>query len=195
LALNALLLGPQGSGKGTQASRISAEYGIPHVSTGDMLRASIAAGDALGERVKEIVERGDLVPDDLMVDLIRGRLSAPDAAEGFVLDGFPRTMAQAEALDEMLREIGHDLGVVFELQVPEDVAVDRLLARAADERRTDDTPEAIRRRLELYREQTLPLVEHYRTKGILVGIHGDRAVNEVFNEIQQVLDRLEDAAA
>lgn len=195
MALNVLLLGPQGSGKGTQAKRIAAEYGLPHVSSGDMLRAAISSGDDLGRRVKETVERGELVSDELMIELIRERLSRPDAADGFVLDGFPRTMAQARALDMMLREIGHDLDVVFELQVPEEVAFERLLARALQEGRTDDTPDVIRRRLALYREQTLPLVEHYRAKGILVGIHGDRSVNEVFSEIQQVLDRLEDAAA
>jgi adenylate kinase len=195
LALNVLLLGPQGSGKGTQAKRISAEYGIPHVASGDILRAAIAAHGELGSRVEEIVERGDLVPDELMVEIIRERLSRDDTAAGFVLDGFPRTMRQAEALDAMLRGIRHELDVVFELQVSEEVSFERLLRRAREEGRTDDTPEVIRRRLELYRQQTAPLVEHYRAKGILVGIHAERSVNEVFAEIQQVLDRLEDAAA
>jgi adenylate kinase len=195
LALNVLLLGPQGSGKGTQAKRIAAEYGVPHIATGDILRTAIAEDGELGRRVKEIVERGDLVPDELMVEIIRDRLTRDDTASGFVLDGFPRTMRQSEALDAMLREIGRSLDVAFDLQVPEDVSFERLLRRAHEEGRTDDTPDVIRRRLELYRQETAPLAEYYRTKGILVGVHGDRSVNEVFTEIQQVLDRLEDAAA
>jgi adenylate kinase len=188
--LNVLLLGPQGSGKGTQAKRISAEYGIPHVSTGDMLRDGIAAGTALGNRVKPILERGDLVPDDMMVELIRERLSREDAANGFVLDGFPRTIAQAEALDAMLREMGRELTIVFELQLSDEACMDRLLRRAQVEGRTDDTPEAIRNRLDRYHQETEPVIEHYRARGTLVGIHADRSIPEVFSEIQQALDHL-----
>jgi adenylate kinase len=187
--VNILLLGPQGSGKGTQAKLIADEYGLAHVGTGDMLREAIAAGSDLGRRVRPIVESGQLVPDGLMIELIRERLARPDAAEGFVLDGFPRTMAQAEALDEMLREIGRELDIVFELQVSELVSIERLLKRAEDEGRTDDTPEAIRTRLELYRENTEPLVEYYRTRGILVGIPAERPIPEVFAEIQRVLEQ------
>jgi len=187
--VNILLLGPQGSGKGTQAKLIADEYGLAHVGTGDMLREAIAAGSDLGRRVRPIVESGQLVPDGLMIELIRERLARPDAAEGFVLDGFPRTMAQAEALDEMLREIGRELDIVFELQVSELVSIERLLKRAEDEGRTDDTPEAIRTRLELYRENTEPLVEYYRTRGILVGIPAERPISEVFAEIQRVLEQ------
>jgi adenylate kinase len=185
--VNILILGPQGAGKGTQARRIASEYDLAHIATGDMLRASIAAGDPLG--VKPILDQGLLVPDDVMVELIRDRLGEPDAEEGFILDGFPRTMAQAEALDAMLREIDRDLDVVFELQVPDEVSVGRLLRRAAVEGRADDTPEAIRTRLALYHSETAPLVEHYRTRGNLVGIHGDRPVDTVFAEIQEVLDQ------
>jgi adenylate kinase len=188
--LNILLLGPQGSGKGTQARRISAEYGIPHVATGDMLREAIAAGTELGRRVKPILARGDLVPDEDMILLIRERLSRDDTAEGFVLDGFPRTMAQAEALDAMLREIGRELTIVFELQLPEEVCIERLLRRARLEGRVDDTPEVVRRRLELYHRETEPLIEHYRATGKLVGIHADRPIPEVFAEIQEALDHL-----
>jgi len=190
MALNVLLLGPQGAGKGTQAKRISDEYGIPHIATGDMLRETIAAGTELGRRVAPILAAGELVPDDLMIELIRERLAQPDADEGFVLDGFPRTMTQADALDEMLREIGRSLTIVFELQLPEEVCVERLTKRAALEERVDDTPEAIRKRLELYHRQTEPLVEHYRAQGNLVGIHADRPVNEVFAEIQQGLEQV-----
>ncbi|HEX2427001.1 MAG TPA: nucleoside monophosphate kinase, partial [Gaiellaceae bacterium] len=121
---------------------------------------------------------------------IRERLSGVDARDGFVLDGFPRTMAQADALEETLREIGRDLDVVFEFQVPDEVGRERMLKRAAEEGRTDDTPEAIDERLRLYHEETKPLIEYYRTRGNLVGVHGDRPVNQVFSEIQQTLEQV-----
>jgi adenylate kinase len=183
------LLGPQGSGKGTQAKRIEAEYGIPHIATGDMLRAAIEVGTELGQRVKPILESGQLVPDELMIDLIRERLGQPDAEQGFILDGFPRTSPQADALDEMLDEIGRRLSIVFEFQLPDEIARERLVRRAELEGRPDDTPDVIDRRLELYHEVTEPLVEHYRLQGNLIGIHGDRQVNEVFAEIQQALEQ------
>ena len=185
-----LLLGPQGSGKGTQAKRISAEYGIPHIATGDMLRAAIAAGTPLGRQVGPILERGELVPDELMIELIRERIEADDTRDGFVLDGFPRTTAQADALDTTLREIGRELTIVFGLQVSDEVCVGRLTKRALEEGRADDTPEAIATRLELYHRETEPLVEHYRAQGILVGIHGDGTPNEVFAEIQAALEQV-----
>jgi adenylate kinase len=185
-----LLLGPQGSGKGTQARRISAEYGIPHIATGDMLRAAIAEGTPLGQEVKPILEGGELVPDELIIEVIRERLEEPDAAAGFVLDGFPRTMGQADALDSVLREIGRELTVVFALQVSDEICIERLLKRARDEQRTDDTPDAIRRRLELYHRETEPLIEHYRTLGILLTIHADGTPNEVFAEIQAALEQV-----
>jgi len=187
---NILLLGPQGAGKGTQGKLIASEHGIPHVATGDMLRAAMADGSELGCQVRPIYDSGGLVPDDLMIALIRERLGEEDAREGFVLDGFPRTMAQAGALEEMLREIGRDLDVVFEFQVPDEVGRERMLKRAAEEGRTDDTPEAIDERLRLYHEETKPLIEYYRSRGNLVGIHGDRPVNEVFSEIQQTLEQV-----
>jgi adenylate kinase len=185
-----LLLGPQGSGKGTQARRISAEYGIPHIATGDMLRAAIAEGTPLGQQVKPILEGGELVPDELIIEVIRERLEEPDAAAGFVLDGFPRTMGQADALDSVLREIGRELTVVFALQVSDEICIERLLKRARDEQRTDDTPDAIRRRLELYHRETEPLIEHYRTLGVLLTIHADGKPNEVFAEIQAALEQV-----
>ena len=188
--MNILLLGPQGSGKGTQAKRISGEYGLAHIATGDMLRAAIAAGTPLGRRVQPIVDAGELVPDDLMIELIRDRLGEEDAQEGFILDGFPRTMVQAEALDTMLKDIGRDLDVVFELQIPDHVCIQRLLKRAAQEGRVDDTPEAIATRLARYHEETEPLIEHYRATGNLVGIHADRPINDVFAEIQRTLEQV-----
>ena len=185
-----LLLGPQGAGKGTQGRLIAAEHDIPHVATGDMLRAAMDAGTELGRRVRPIYDAGHLVPDDLMIALIRERLGEENAREGFVLDGFPRTMPQAEALEEMLREIGRDLDVVFEFQLEDAVGVERMLRRAAEEGRADDTPEAIDERLRLYHLETEPLIEYYRARGNLVGIHADRPVQEVFGEIQQVLEQV-----
>jgi adenylate kinase len=184
-----LLLGPQGAGKGTQGRLIAQEHGIPHVATGDMLRSAMAAGSELGRRVQPIYDAGGLVPDDLMIALIRERLAQPDAQGGFVLDGFPRTMPQVEALEEMLREIGRDLDVVFEFQLEDAVGRERMVKRAAEEGRTDDTPEVIQRRLQLYHEETEPLIEYYRSRGNLVGVHADRPVDEVFAEIQQALEQ------
>jgi adenylate kinase len=188
--VNILLLGPQGSGKGTQAKRIAAEYRIPHIATGDMLRAAIAAETPLGRRVKPILDSGRLVPDETMIELIRERLEADDARTGFVLDGFPRTLVQAEALDAMLREVDRELRIVFELQISDEVCIARLRKRAEEEGRADDTPEAIAQRLELYHRETEPLVEHYRAQGIVVGIHADATVNEVFAEIQGALEQV-----
>jgi adenylate kinase len=182
-----LVFGPQGSGKGTQAKRIAAAYGIPHVATGEMLRAAIADGNELGRRVEPILDAGDLVPDELMVDLIRERLQDED---GFVLDGFPRTLPQAEALDAMLAEIGKPLDVVLLLKVSDDVASTRLLGRAAAEGRKDDTPEAIANRLRLYHEETEPIGERYRAEGLLVPINGERSVGEVAADIDAALAHL-----
>jgi len=184
-----LLLGPQGAGKGTQGKLLAAEYGIPHVATGDMLREAMASGSELGVKVKPIYDAGRLVPDNLMIELIRERLRADDARKGFVLDGFPRTMPQAEALEEMLREIGRELDVVFEFQLDDQVGRERMLKRAADEARVDDTPEAIEQRLRLYHDETEPLVEYYRTRGNLVGIHADRPIESVRAEIQRALEQ------
>jgi adenylate kinase len=184
-----LLLGPQGAGKGTQGRMISAEYGIPHVATGDMLREAMAEDSELGRRVKPIYDAGGLVPDDLMIELIRERLNADDAGKGFVLDGFPRTMPQAEALEEMLRAIGRELDVVFQFQLEDQVGRERMLRRAAEEGRTDDTADVIGRRLRLYHQETEPLVEFYRSRGNLVGIHADRPIDSVFAEIQQALEQ------
>ena len=193
--MNLLVLGPQGSGKGTQAKRISAAHGIPHVSTGDMFREAIAAGTELGRRVEPILASGDLVPDDLTVALIRERLSEQDARDGFVLDGFPRNLAQAEALDGMLAEIGRGLDAVLFFDLSDELAVERIRGRALDEGRDDDTPEAIGRRLAIYHEQTEPVVERYRATGKLVPLHAARSIEEVSTEIETALDLLEDGEA
>jgi adenylate kinase len=185
--VNLLVLGPQGAGKGTQAKRIAAAYGIPHISTGDMFRAAIAAGTPLGQKVKPILDSGELVTDDLTVALIRERLAEPDAAEGFALDGFPRNLAQAEVLDEMLGEIGRGLDAILFFDVPDDVAMQRLVTRAREEGRADDTPEVIARRLQIYHSETEPVVEHYRATGKLVPLHAGRTVEEVWREIEDAL--------
>ena len=182
-----LLLGPQGSGKGTQAARIAAEYGLDKIETGQMLRDAIAASSELGRRVESLVHEGRLVPDDLMTELIEERLEGVD---GFVLDGFPRTLGQARALDALLADLGKELDAVFFFDLPDEIARGRLLARASDEGRADDTPEAIAQRLAEYHEKTEPVVEHYRALGKLVPVHADRSVNEVFAEIQQALDQV-----
>jgi adenylate kinase len=188
--LNILLLGPQGAGKGTQGKLISAEYGVPHVATGDMLRSAIAAGTNLGREAEPLLSAGRLVPDEIMIGLIRERLQQEDARSGFVLDGYPRTTAQAEALDALLEELEAPVSVVFEFQLPEEICFERLRRRAEEEGRADDTPEAIRTRLRLYREQTEPLVEYYRARGNLVGIRADRPVEDVFGEIQRTLEQV-----
>lgn len=191
--MNILVLGPQGSGKGTQAKRIKAMYGIPHIATGDMLREMRELDTPVARELRAVLDRGDLVDDELMIELIRDRLSRGDTVGGFVLDGFPRTMTQAEALDELLRELGRELDIVFDLQVPKrEMLLERLLRRAAEEGRTDDTPEVIGRRLELYESETAPLVDYYRThQANVVGIHADRSVDEVFHEVERSLESVE----
>ena len=193
--MNLLVLGPQGSGKGTQAKRLAADHSIPHVSTGDMFRAAIAEGTELGRRVGPILASGELVPDELTIALIRERLSAPDAAAGFVLDGFPRNLAQAEALDAMLAEIDRTLDAVLFFDLSDDVATERMRRRALEEDREDDAPEVIARRLAIYHEQTEPVVERYRATGKLVPLHAERTIGEVAAEIGEALDLLGEGAA
>ncbi len=190
MSLNVLMLGLQGAGKGTQGKRIAAEYGVAYIGTGDMLRAAMAQGTELGRRVQPIYDAGELVPDEFMIGLIQDRISEDDAQDGFLLDGFPRTIPQADALDAMLAGIDRSLSIVFELQIPDELAVERLLRRAREEGRADDTPQAIARRIEHYHSETEPLVSHYRARGALVGIHAARTINEVFAEIQEALEQL-----
>jgi adenylate kinase len=190
--VNVLLLGPQGSGKGTQAKLISKTYGIPQVATGDMARELKELDTPLGHEVKEIYDRGELLSDELIVRMIRDRLSRGDTIPGFILDGFPRNLAQAEALDALLEEVGRRLDVVFEFQIGDrEVVMERIAKRAVEEGRTDDTPDAIRKRLEIYDRETAPLVEHYRTKHAnVVGIHADQPVDDVFAEVREALEQV-----
>lgn len=192
--MNLLVLGPQGSGKGTQAKQIAGARGIPHVSTGDMFRAAIADGTPLGLEVKAVLDSGALVSDDLTIALVEERLGRPDAAGGFVLDGFPRTTAQAEALDALLARHGRRLEAVLFFDLSDEVATERMLGRAAAEGRADDTPEVIARRLEEYHAQTEPLVERYRAAGVLVALRAERSIEDVAVQIERGLATLGDAA-
>jgi adenylate kinase len=189
--VNLLVLGPQGAGKGTQAKRISSNYEIPHVSTGDMFREAIAARTPLGKEVEPLLDQGILVPDGLTIKLIRDRLSEDDAAGGFVLDGFPRNLAQARALDEMLREIGRGLDAILFFDIPDSVGMERALSRAEIEGRNDDTTDVIARRLATYHAETEPVVEHYRTTGKLVPLHAAGTVEEVWRQIEDALRHVE----
>ncbi|HEY8029388.1 MAG TPA: adenylate kinase [Gaiellaceae bacterium] len=191
--MNIIVLGPQGSGKGTQGKKIAQTYGIPHIATGDELRKMRELPTPTGQMIKEVMDRGELVSDDLLIRMIRDRLDRGDTVPGFVLDGFPRTLVQAEVLDDLLGDLGRSIDIVFEFQVPDrGQLIDRLTKRAAEENRTDDTPEAIQTRLAEYDEKTAPLVEYYRTsRGNVVGIHADRTVGEVFHEIEDALHAVE----
>jgi len=182
--IKVVFLGPPGAGKGTQAVRIAEKYNVPHISTGDILRAAVKEGTELGKLAKSYMDRGELVPDDVIIGIIRERLSQPDVKErGFILDGFPRTIAQAEALDELLAEMELPLDKVIYLNVDDEEIVKRLLARG----RADDTEEVIRNRLKVYREQTAPLVDYYTEKGLLVEICGVGEIEEITKKIEESL--------
>jgi adenylate kinase len=184
-----IILGPPGAGKGTQAAKIAAGFGIPQLSTGDILREAVASGTKIRVQAKEIMERGDLVPDALVVAVVADRLDEPDAANGFVLDGFPRTLAQAEALDDELYRRGLQINAVLELKVDESVLVERVRTRAKQmaERgepvRSDDTPEVCERRLDVYRAHTAPVIEHYRSLGVLKSIDGLQPIEAVTDDL------------
>ncbi len=188
-----ILLGPPGAGKGTQAQRLIQKHGIVQLSTGDMLRAAVAAGTPVGLRAKSIMDRGELVPDEVVVSIIADRIDQPDARRGFVLDGFPRTVPQAEALDRLLAERGLNLDAVIELRVDEGVLVRRIENRvremtARGERlRADDNPEVLKDRLAAYRAQTAPLVDHYAAKGMLRTVDGMASIDDVTRAIDSIL--------
>jgi adenylate kinase len=188
-----ILLGPPGAGKGTQAQRLIAKYGLIQLSTGDMLRAAVAAGTPVGLRAKSIMERGELVPDEVVVAIIADRIDQPDAKRGFVLDGFPRTVPQAQALDRLLAERGLKLDAVIELKVDEGILLRRIEKRVADmtargeKIRADDNPEVLRGRLSAYRAQTAPLVGYYAGKGMLKSVDGMAAIDEVTAAISRLL--------
>ena len=191
-----ILLGPPGAGKGTQAQRLLAKHRIVQLSTGDMLRAAVAAGTPVGLRAKSTMERGELVPDDVVVAIIADRIGKPDARRGFVLDGFPRTVPQAEALDRLLAERGLKLDAVMELKVDEGILLQRIEKRAAEmtargeKIRSDDNPEVLRERLSAYRKQTAPLVDYYASKGMLKSVDGMASIDDVTAAIAGHLEPL-----
>jgi adenylate kinase len=182
---NLLLLGAPGAGKGTQAVRLAARLGVPHVSTGDLLRAAVAAGTPLGREAKGYMDRGELVPDSVVIGLAAERLSRPDAKTGFVLDGFPRTVPQAEALDAELARLGTQLDRCLVLVTDEPALVARLLKRAQLEGRSDDNQSTIRNRMRVYREQTEPLIAFYRRRRLLREVDGMGTIEEVEKRIQE----------
>jgi len=178
-----VLLGPPGSGKGTQAARLVTALGLPHISTGALLRAAVAAGTDLGRAARAVMDRGELVSDDVMLGLIEQRLAQADVAAGFILDGFPRTLAQAGALDVLLERLGQPLGDALLIEVDTDEVVERLAGRAAAEGRSDDSEAVVRRRLEVYAAQTAPVVDHYAASGLLTRILGAGSVDAVHDRI------------
>lgn len=181
-----IFIGPPGAGKGTQAERIRDRYDVAWISTGDMFRDAIATRTPMGERAKTFVEAGDLVPDDVVVGMVMERLDRPDCAEGFLLDGFPRTVQQARALDEALGDDAIDRVIL--LDVPNEVLVERLAGRARDEGRIDDSEETVRNRLAVYEEETAPVVDYYRQRpGLVADVDGIGSVDEVTRRIQAVL--------
>ncbi|KAF2414798.1 adenylate kinase [Microbacterium sp. B35-04] len=183
-----LIVGPQGSGKGTQGVRIAETFGVPAVSTGDVFRGAVAAGTDLGQQVKAIIEAGDLVSDELTSAVVRDRLSQQDAAEGFLLDGYPRNVAQVMHLDEFLEGRDEQLDAIIELVVPRDESIARISLRAAEQGRSDDTEEVIANRLAIYERETAPILEVYRTRGIVDRIDGVGSLDEITARIIAALE-------
>ena len=215
--MNLILLGGPGAGKGTQAKLIVEEYKIPQISTGDMLREAVKQGTELGKKAKEYMDKGELVPDEIVIGIVRERIKQPDCEKGFILDGFPRTIAQAEALDKMLDEIDKKIDAVVNIYVPEEEIVKRIVNRRTCKKcgaiyhliysppkepnkcdkcggelyqRDDDKEETVRERLRVYKQQTEPLIEYYETKRILYNVDGTKDINGVFEEVKGVLNKL-----
>jgi len=213
--MNIVFLGPPGAGKGTQAKILIERYGIPQISTGDMLREHRARGTELGKKAQEYMDKGQLVPDEIILGMVKERLSQPDCQKGFILDGFPRTVAQAEALDKLLSEMGKKLDFALALIVPDDLLVERLTGRRTCKscgmmyhikykppkaegkcdvcggelyQRPDDNEETVRNRLKVYHEQTAPLIEYYKNKGILREIDGSKSIEEITQQIISILE-------
>ena len=191
--MNIIVIGPPGAGKGTQAKILEAEYGLKQLSTGDMLRAEIAAGSDLGKKAKAVIEAGDLVSDDIMVDMIANRIEQPDCAKGVIFDGFPRTVDQAEALDAMLADKGKPITAVIQFAVDEEELVNRLRTRiqqtidAGQPVRSDDNEETLRNRLQVYRNQTAPILPYYESAGLLHKVDGMQPIDFVTREIKVIL--------
>ncbi|WP_456370185.1 adenylate kinase [Geoglobus sp.] len=215
--MNLILLGPPGAGKGTQAKRIVEKYGIPQISTGDMFREAVAKGTELGKKAKEYMDRGELVPDEIVIGIVRDRISQPDCENGFILDGFPRTLNQAEALDEMLDDMGRRIDAVINIVVPDEEILKRIVYRRICKecgavynliynpperdgicdkcggelyQRDDDKEETVRERLRVYREQTEPLIEYYGRKNLIHDIDGTKDIDDVWKQIEGVLEKV-----
>jgi adenylate kinase len=189
--MNCILLGPPGAGKGTQAKVLVDNHGLVQLSTGDMLRAAVASGSDLGAQAKAVMDAGKLMPDDIMVEIISARIAEPDCANGFILDGFPRTTAQADALDKMLETKGLPLDHVIEISVDDAVLIDRINTRVAEtpeaERRDDDNAETLKHRLDVYHEQTAPILPYYESRGMLKKVDGMQSIDEVSKQIEAII--------
>lgn len=189
--MNLILLGPPGAGKGTQATRLQDRYGLVQLSTGDMLRQAVESGTALGRAAESVMQKGELVPDDIVIDIISDRIDAPDCRGGFILDGFPRTVAQAEALDRMLAEKGLRIDHVISLEVDESILFRRIEGRASEaaegESRADDTVEILKTRLQVYRRQTAPILPYYGEKGTLTSVSGMDSIDEVTDAVFRIV--------
>jgi adenylate kinase len=183
-----VLLGAPGSGKGTQASCLKTELGVPHISTGDMLRAAVTAGTAMGLKAKAVMDAGQLVSDDILLGMLEERLTHDDAKAGFILDGYPRNLAQADALDHLLAKIGQPLDAVVKLEVPNEIIIGRCEIRFKAEGRADDNPDTVRKRLAIYAEQTAPVADFYARRGKLQVVDGVGELGEVTGRIKRVLE-------
>ena len=182
-----VLLGAPGSGKGTQAARLKEHLQVPHVSTGDLLRAEVAAGSKLGLEAKEVMARGELVSDAILLGMLEDRFSRDDTRGGFILDGYPRNLAQADALNALLERIGQPMDAAVQLEVPTELLVERIAGRAAAEGRADDSPESVRTRLQVYNDQTAPVVDFFRQRGKLSVVDGVGTLDDVFNRILEAI--------
>jgi adenylate kinase len=188
--LNIVLFGPPGSGKGTQSELIIARYGLTHISTGDMLRAELTAETELGLRAKSIMEKGELVSDEIIIGMIRNRISGEQGAKGFIFDGFPRTVAQAEELDGLLKELGMQINVMLGLEVERQELVDRLLKRGVEQGRPDDNLETIENRIKVYGQQTRPVMGYYQAQGKYRGVQGTGSIDEIFERLCGILEQV-----
>ena len=182
-----VLLGPPGSGKGTQAARLKDYLEVPHISTGDLLRAEVAAGSKLGLEAKEVMARGELVSDAILLGMLEDRFSRADTANGFILDGYQRNLAQADALGKLLARIGQKFDAAVQLDVPTELLVERIAGRAKAEGRADDTPESVRTRLQVYNDQTAPVIDYYRQQGELTVVNGVGELDDVFARIIEAI--------
>jgi adenylate kinase len=188
-----VLLGAPGSGKGTQAALLVEELSLPHISTGELLRSAVKAGTDLGLQAKVVMDRGELVSDEIMLGLIEERLSRPDVAQGFILDGYPRNIVQAEALDKLLERLEQPVDEALQIDVDVEMVISRIAKRAAEEDRSDDTEETVRKRMDVYAAQTAPVVDYYANKGVLSRVLGEGSIEEVFQRIKGILQLRSDS--